>query len=72
MPRHFAPSLLMAAVLLSSAAAKDLEMYFIDTEGGQATLVVSPSGQTLLIDAGYTGFGGATPTASPRPPRPRM
>src|SRR5512140_2265426 len=39
-------------------AAKTLDVYFIDTEGGQATLVVSPSGQTLLIDAGYTGFGG--------------
>jgi beta-lactamase superfamily II metal-dependent hydrolase len=33
-------------------------LYFIDTEGGQATLVVSPSGQALLIDTGYTGFGG--------------
>ncbi|HEY4362690.1 MAG TPA: MBL fold metallo-hydrolase [Bryobacteraceae bacterium] len=39
-------------------AAKSLEIYFIDVEGGQSTLVVSPSGQTLLIDAGYTGFGG--------------
>ena len=39
-------------------AAKTLDIYFIDTEGGQATLVVSPSGQSLLIDTGYTGFGG--------------
>src|SRR6185369_1810858 len=39
-------------------AAKTLDLYFIDTEGGQATLVVAPSGQTLLIDTGYTGFGG--------------
>src|ERR1041385_1274362 len=39
-------------------AAKTLELYFIDTEGGQATLLVSPSGQSLLIDTGYTGFGG--------------
>src|ERR1051326_1264347 len=39
-------------------AAKTLDLYFIDTEGGQATLVVSPSGQSLLIDTGYTGFGG--------------
>jgi beta-lactamase superfamily II metal-dependent hydrolase len=28
-------------------------MYAIDTEGGKALLIVSPSGQTLLIDAGY-------------------
>jgi competence protein ComEC len=39
-------------------AAKTLDLYFIDTEGGQATLVVAPSGQSLLIDTGYTGFGG--------------
>jgi beta-lactamase superfamily II metal-dependent hydrolase len=38
--------------------AKTLDLYFIDTEGGQATLVVAPSGQSLLIDTGYTGFGG--------------
>src|ERR1700681_3543048 len=39
-------------------AAKTLDIYFVDTEGGQSTLVVSPSGQTLLIDAGFAGFGG--------------
>lgn len=48
-------------VLLFTAyaqAAKNLEIFFIDTEGGQSTLVVSPSGQSLLIDTGYTGYGG--------------
>ena len=44
--------------LASAQAAKTLEIYFIDVEGGQSTLVVSPTGQTLLIDAGYAGFGG--------------
>ncbi|MBV8844620.1 MAG: MBL fold metallo-hydrolase [Bryobacterales bacterium] len=44
--------------LPSAFAAKTLDIYFIDVEGGQSTLVVSPSGQSLLIDAGYTGFGG--------------
>jgi competence protein ComEC len=39
-------------------AAKTLDIYFVDVEGGQATLVVSPSGQSLLIDAGYAGFSG--------------
>src|ERR1700747_650753 len=33
-------------------ASKPMQIYFIDVEGGQATLVVSPSGQSLLIDAG--------------------
>jgi competence protein ComEC len=42
----------------AAQAAKNLEIYFIDTEGGQATLVASPSGQAMLIDTGYTGFGG--------------
>src|SRR5712671_4611941 len=45
---------LYAAQLLS--AAKPLEIYFIDVEGGQATLVVSPSKQTMLIDSGWPGF----------------
>src|ERR687898_2752097 len=36
-------------------AGKTLDMYFIDTEGGQATLYVSPSGQTLLVDTGNAG-----------------
>jgi len=51
----------LCAILLlfaASAFAKPLEIYFIDVEGGQSTLVVSPSGQSLLIDAGYAGFGG--------------
>ena len=37
------------------AAGKTLDIYFVDTEGGQATLYVSPSGQTLLVDAGNSG-----------------
>jgi len=37
-------------------AAKDLRIYAIDVEGGQATLFVSPSGQTMLVDAGWEGF----------------
>jgi len=40
------------------AAPKPLQIYFIDVEGGQATLVVSPSGQSLLIDAGWPGNEG--------------
>jgi len=35
-----------------------LQLYFIDVEGGQSTLIVSPSGQSLLIDAGWPGFEG--------------
>ncbi len=38
------------------AAAKGLEIYFIDVEGGQATLIVSPSKQSLLVDTGWPGM----------------
>jgi competence protein ComEC len=53
-------SLIAAAMALSCAVAqaqprKALEVYFIDVEGGQSTLLVSPSGQSLLIDAGWPG-----------------
>jgi competence protein ComEC len=37
------------------AAPKMLDIYFIDVEGGAATLIVAPSGQSLLIDAGFPG-----------------
>lgn len=40
------------------AAAQTMDIYFIDVEGGQATLVVSPSGQSLLVDTGWPGFDG--------------
>lgn len=33
--------------------SKPLQIYFVDVEGGQATLIVSPSGESLLIDAGW-------------------
>src|SRR5512142_294488 len=36
-----------------AAGAADLRLYFIDVEGGQATLIVTPSGQTMLVDAGW-------------------
>jgi competence protein ComEC len=32
-----------------------LTAYFVDVEGGQATLIVTPEGQTVLIDAGWAG-----------------
>jgi beta-lactamase superfamily II metal-dependent hydrolase len=37
------------------AAAKTLDMYVIDVEGSKAFLLVSPSGQSMLIDAGIPG-----------------
>ena len=55
--------LLAAAVTLLFLGAaysqpKPLQVYAIDVEGGQSTLIVSPSGQSLLIDTGWSGFNG--------------
>jgi beta-lactamase superfamily II metal-dependent hydrolase len=35
------------------AAKRGLQIYAIDVEGGQATLFVTPTGQSLLIDTGW-------------------
>ncbi len=50
----------LQSVSFPSAAvvAKPLQIYFIDVEGGQSTLLVSPSGQSLLIDTGWPGYEG--------------
>jgi beta-lactamase superfamily II metal-dependent hydrolase len=40
---------LFSAALLP-AASKNLEIYWIDAEGGAATLIVAPSGESLLVD----------------------
>jgi len=43
--------------MLAAAPPPTLDLYFIDVEGGQATLVVTPRGESLLIDAGFPGDG---------------
>ena len=44
---------------LSTADTGDhLEIYFIDVEGGACTLLVSPAGESLLIDSGYPDNNG--------------
>jgi competence protein ComEC len=40
---------------LSLPAAKKLEMWVVDTDGGKALLMVAPSGQSMLVDTGYPG-----------------
>src|SRR3954465_14213900 len=32
-----------------------LDIYYIDTEGGQSTLFVNPAGESLLVDTGNSG-----------------
>jgi beta-lactamase superfamily II metal-dependent hydrolase len=43
------------AGLLAQARPRTLDIYFIDTEGGQSTLYVGPSGESLLVDSGNAG-----------------
>jgi competence protein ComEC len=50
--------LLAVSAAAIAPAAKTLDMYFVDVEGGQATLIVTPSGQSLLVDTGWRGFNG--------------
>jgi competence protein ComEC len=38
-----------------NSAAGKLRVYFIDVEGGQSSLFVTPAGQSLLIDTGWPG-----------------
>jgi competence protein ComEC len=41
----------------AGAARTTLDLYFIDVEGGQATLIVTPAGESLLVDTGYATPG---------------
>jgi len=52
--------LLLIAVLLPTAQtpyADTLDIYWIDVEGGAATLIVTPEGRTILMDAGWEATG---------------
>jgi beta-lactamase superfamily II metal-dependent hydrolase len=56
--RNLVLILTLAALLPAARAAKTLDFYFVDVEGGQATLIVTPSNQSVLVDAGWPGFSG--------------
>src|SRR5260370_24168622 len=52
----FAALLILIAVpVLDAAPPRGLDIYFIDTEGGAATLIVTPTGESVLIDCGNPG-----------------
>jgi competence protein ComEC len=58
-PRQwFVVLLVLFAGLSAQAATRDLRVYFIDVEGGQSTLFVTPTGESLLIDTGWPGNDG--------------
>lgn len=47
--------LLLSMGLRGQAQTRGLDIYFIDTEGGAATLIVTPAGESTLIDDGNPG-----------------
>ena len=55
---------LLGTVLVCGGAAQPvgktdgLRVFFVDVEGGQATLFVTPGGTSLLIDTGWEGHDG--------------
>jgi len=61
MKRTFAVAICVVTLALSTvvfaqtkpAAPRNLQIYWIDTEGGAATLMISPSGESMLVDTGY-------------------
>jgi beta-lactamase superfamily II metal-dependent hydrolase len=49
----FSTILLCVPVATADQKSGTLDLYFIDVEGGAANLIVTPSGESLLIDSGY-------------------
>jgi competence protein ComEC len=45
----------LALAAASGLSAQTLRIFAIDVEGGKATLYVSPSGESMLVDTGYAG-----------------
>jgi len=62
MPIHrrlfFRLAVASACLFVTLSAAGPLDIYFIDVEGGQSTLVVTSTGESLLVDTGYAGNNG--------------
>ena len=48
----------MQGALLAAQTPGTVKAYFADVEGGQATLFVTPTGDSMLVDTGWPGFSG--------------
>jgi competence protein ComEC len=64
-----AAALVVCALAFTATAAKTLDIYFIDVEGGQSTLIVTPAGESLLVDTGFAGDTFNDNTKSGRDPK---
>ena len=58
MIRLLALALLGASLAAAQSPSGPLQVYFVDVEGGQATLFVTPDHHSLLIDTGWPGNNG--------------
>src|ERR1700730_13574686 len=45
----------VAPAVPAPESRRTLQIFFVDVEGGQATLFVTPTGQSLLVDTGWPG-----------------
>jgi competence protein ComEC len=50
--------LLGSGSLIAGSGDGQLDIYFVDVEGGAATIIVTPEGESMLIDSGYPDNGG--------------
>ncbi len=58
----------MCTLAWAGAGDKKLDIYWVDVEGGAATLIVTPTGESILIDSGNPG---RRDPEGPLPYRPR-
>ncbi len=58
--RRWVPAAALAAALSVAprAADRQLAIEWIDVLGGAATLIVTPAGESILVDTGWPGFDG--------------
>ena len=50
--------LFLARSVFAGSGDGRLDIYFVDVEGGAATVIVTPEGESILIDSGYPDNGG--------------
>jgi competence protein ComEC len=55
----------MPLFVFSAPTAKTLTFYTIDVEGGKSVLVISPSGESMLFDAGWPAAAGRKASTEP-------
>ncbi|MGB0585545.1 MAG: ComEC/Rec2 family competence protein [Limisphaerales bacterium] len=55
MARHLITFAIFCWLTLTAQADKTLDVYWVDVEGGAATLIVTPAGESILIDTGNPG-----------------